>query len=114
MTATPPRRYLVKDVDFFAGFAHAIHTYLGGVALAHANGMHLLHMPFRSAHGMEYAFDDFLAGDERGLVEPQVAPRLTVSANGGLLVAAHPTSVGTISRVAHILRESYGGLVTTK
>ena len=28
-------RWLVKDLDHFAGFAHAIHTYLGGVALAH-------------------------------------------------------------------------------
>ena len=76
-------RYLVKDVDFFAGFAHAIHTYLGGVALAHANHMRLLHVPFQSAHGLGYAFDDFLAGDERGLVAPLAAPALTSDAHGG-------------------------------
>ena len=63
--APTARRYLVKDIDFFAGFAHAIHTYLGGVALAHAHGMQLLHMPFTSAHGLGFAFEDFLAGDER-------------------------------------------------
>ena len=63
-------RYLVKDVDHFAGFAHAIHTYLGGVALAHSNRMQLLHVPFTSAHGLGFAFEDFLAGDERGLVMP--------------------------------------------
>ena len=69
-------RYLVKDIDYFAGFAHAIHTYLGGVALARHHGMGLLHQPFLSSHGLGFAFEDFLSGDPRGLVAPQVAPTL--------------------------------------
>ena len=93
-------RYLVKDVDFFAGFAHAIHTYLGGVALAHANHMRLLHVPFQSAHGLGYAFDDFLAGDERGLVAPLSAPVLTSDAHGRLYASGRWTNVSTISRAA--------------
>ena len=91
-------RYLVKDVDFFAGFAHAIHTYLGGVALASYHGMSLLHLPFQSAHGLGYAFDDFLAGDARILVAPQVAPVLTSDASGKLYVDGRQTTVTTISR----------------
>jgi hypothetical protein len=93
-------RYVIKDVDHFAGFAHAIHTYLGGVALAHAHGMRLLHLPFTSAHGLGYAFDDFLAGDERGLVEPQAAPSLTSDDNGRLFVDGRRTDVSTVSRTA--------------
>ena len=54
----PPSRYLIKDVDNFAGFAHAIHTYLGGVSLADYHNMSLLHVPFQSAHGMGFHFDD--------------------------------------------------------
>ena len=48
-----PRGYLMKDVDSFAGFAHAIHTYLAGVALADLHGRRLLYVPFRAAHGLE-------------------------------------------------------------
>jgi len=69
-------RFLLKDVDSFAGFAHAINTYLAGVALAHSHGMLLVHSPFRAAHGLEYAFDDLLAADPRSEVPPVRTPVL--------------------------------------
>ena len=72
-----PRTYLLKDVDSFAGFAHAVNTYIAGVALADLHGLRLLHMPLRVAHGMGHAWDDFFACDPRGLVYPLVAPRLS-------------------------------------
>ena len=93
-------RYLVKDIDHFAGFAHAIHTYLGGVALASAHNMSLLHLPFQSSHGMGFAFDDFLAGDARGLVAPQAAPIVTTDVAGRLLISGRPTTVATVSRTS--------------
>ena len=93
-------RYLVKDVDHFAGFAHAIHTYLGGVALAHSNRMQLLHVPFTSAHGLGFAFEDFLAGDERGLVMPQAAPTLTIDEKAWLYIDGRQTNTSTVSRAA--------------
>ena len=34
-------RFLLKDVDTFAGFAHAMHTYLSGVALADRHALSL-------------------------------------------------------------------------
>ena len=77
-TPSASRGYLLKDVDSFAGFAHAIHTYLAGVALADVHGRQLLYMPFRAAHGLEYAFDDFLTSDPRGMPPPLAAPRLTL------------------------------------
>ena len=93
-----PNRWLLKDVDYFAGFAHAVHTYLGGVALAGAHGLSLLHQPFMSAHGMGYHFDDFLMGDERGLVEPLAAPELGVSPQAQLLIGGRPITIGTVQR----------------
>lgn len=75
-------RWLLKDVDYFAGFAHAMHTYLSGVALASRHSMSLLHQPFQSAHGMNFAFDDFLSADPRGLVPPLTAPVLTLNDSG--------------------------------
>ena len=93
-------RYLVKDIDHFAGFAHAIHTYLGGVALASYHNMSLLHLPFQSSHGLGCAFDDFLAGDTRGLVEPQAAPVLTSDTKGRLLIDGRVHTVSTIPRTA--------------
>ena len=78
VTPSASRGYLLKDVDSFAGFAHAIHTYLAGVALADVHGRQLLYMPFRAAHGLEYAFDDFLTSDPRGMPPPLAAPRLTL------------------------------------
>lgn len=111
-------RYLVKDIDHFAGFAHAIHTYLGGVALADHYGMRLLHMPFQSAHGLGFAFDDFLAGDERDLVAPLVAPVLIADDDGRLLIDGRRTNVSTVQRtasqetVAHRLRAALADSVT--
>ena len=93
-----PNRWLLKDIDYFAGFAHAVHTYLGGVALAGAHGLSLLHQPFMSAHGMGYHFDDFLMGDERGLVEPLAAPELGVSPQAQLLIGGRPITIGTVQR----------------
>ena len=74
-------RYLRKDVDHFAGFAHAINTFLAGVSLASTHNLQLISMPFRAAHGLDYAFDDLLAYDPRGLVPPLVAPRLEMAGN---------------------------------
>ncbi len=96
--APPPNRWLLKDIDYFAGFAHAIHTYLGGVALAGAHGLSLLHQPFMSAHGMGYHFDDFLMGDERGLVAPLAAPTLGVGPQAQLLIGGRPITIGTVQR----------------
>lgn len=70
------------------------------MALAHAHGMALLHRPFQSAHGLNFAFEDFLALDERGLVMPLAAPVLTTNAVGELLVEGIPTKVATVARSA--------------
>lgn len=48
------RRYLLKDVDHFAGFAHAITTYVAGIALADLHGMSLIYQPLKTAHGSGY------------------------------------------------------------
>ena len=93
-------RYLVKDIDHFAGFAHAIHTYLGGVALADFHNMSLLHTPFQSSHGLGFAFEDFLAGDSRQLVAPQAAPVLTVDRHARLFINGVPATVSTTPRTA--------------
>ena len=53
-------KWLLKDVDSFAGFAHALYTFLGGVCLAYRHGMQLIHRPITMAHGLGFAFDDFL------------------------------------------------------
>lgn len=94
------RRYLLKDVDTFAGFAHAIHTYLGGVALAIFHNMSLLHRPFQSAHGMGFHFDDFLMGDDRVLAAPLSAPVLGIDQLARLVIDGQPLSIGTVSRTA--------------
>ena len=88
-----PRGYLMKDVDSFAGFAHAIHTYLAGVALADLHGRRLLYVPFRAAHGLEFAFDDFLTSDPRGMPPPLAAPRLLLGADAQPLIDGRPASV---------------------
>jgi hypothetical protein len=87
------RGYLVKDIDSFAGFAHAINTYLAGVALADVHGRQLLYMPFRAAHGLEYAFDDFLTSDPRGMAPPLAAPRLTLRDDAQPLINGLPASL---------------------
>ena len=96
----PTSRWLVKDVDFFAGFAHAIHTYLSGVALAHYHNMSLLHMPFQSAHGMGFHFDDFMMGDDRGLVAPLAAPELVIDRHARLLISGREHRVATVQRTS--------------
>jgi predicted secreted protein len=94
-------RWLLKDVDSFAGIAHALHTYLGGVALASRYSMELVHRPFESAHGMSFAFDDFLSSDPRGLVAPLVAPILTVNDVGDRFIQGFP-----ISQTVYLRRDS--------
>ena len=84
-SASAQHRFLVKEVDHFAGFAHAINTYLSGVALADRHGYRLIHMPFRAAHGLGFAFDDFLSLDPRGLVHPLTAPVLTLQPGAALI-----------------------------
>ena len=90
-------RYLMKDVDYFAGFAHALHTYLSGVALASRHGMQLLHVPFQAAHGLGYAFDDFLAADPRGLVAPLAAPLLEAGERG-TTINGEPVTLHALDR----------------
>lgn len=87
------RGFLIKDIDSFAGFAHAINTYLAGVALADVHGRQLLYMPFRAAHGLEYAFDDFLTSDPRGLAPPLAAPRLALRDDAPPLINGLPASL---------------------
>ena len=82
----PNGRYLLKDVDSFAGFAHAINTFVAGVALADLHRLRLIYQPLRVAHGMGHAWDDFFAGDPRGLVRPLIAPALTFSNVSGLQI----------------------------
>lgn len=96
----PANRWMLKDVDFFAGFAHAIHTYLGGIALAHAHGMGLLHRPFQSAHGMGFHFDDFLMNDERVLASPLAAPMLEADSDANLMIDGKRVTVSTLQRTS--------------
>ena len=63
-------------MDYFAGFGHAISTYLAGVAVAHRSGIQLVYKPFAAGHGLGYAFDDLLASDPRGIVPPLAMPLL--------------------------------------
>ena len=79
-------RYLLKSVDYFAGFAHAITTYIAGVALADLHDLKLLYHPFKVAHGSGHVWDDFFAADPRGLVPPLAAPLLTVSNESGMMI----------------------------
>ena len=78
-------RYLLKQTDSFAGFAHAILTYLSGVSLADLHGLTLIHQPLQVAHGLGFAWDDFFAADPRGLVPPLAAPLLSYD-NTSLLI----------------------------
>ena len=82
-TATPTR-WLLKNTDTFAGFAHAMNSYLSGVALAARHGVGLLHRPQQMAHGMAFTFVDFFDSDPRGLQPPVYAP--TLSGNGRAMV----------------------------
>jgi len=93
--------YLLKDVDAFAGFAHAINTYLAGIALADRHDRQLIYQPFRTAHGMDYAIDDFLWSDPRGLVPPLAAPRLVAGgpdASAPPLVDGMPATYGELRK----------------
>ena len=97
--APAARGYMIKDIDSFAGFAHAIHTYLSGVALADLHERSLLYTPFRAAHGLEYGFDDFLSSDPRGLVPPLVAPRLSLRpADAQPLIDDRPVWLSEVSK----------------
>ena len=92
-------RYLLKDVDSFAGFAHAINTYVAGVALADLHRLRLIYQPLRVAHGMGHAWDDFFASDPRGFVRPLIAPSLTFSNVSGLQID------GTTVKLVQILNK---------
>ena len=92
----PTRAYLLKDVDHFAGFAHAISTYIAGVALADLHDLNLLYYPFKVAHGSGHVWDDFFAADPRGLVPPLAAPVLTVSNESGMQIDGTPARLTQI------------------
>lgn len=91
-----PDRWLVKNTDTFAGFAHAIGTYLAGVTLAHMNRLGLIHRPQPMAHGLGYAFEDFFAMDPRGIVPPVYAPILCVN-NTSMLVNGQAVKLDVIA-----------------
>ena len=81
-----PTRWLLKNTDTFAGFAHAMNSYLAGVALAARHGLRLIHRPQQMAHGIQFAFVDFFDSDPRGIVPPVYAPTLSVGPNGSAML----------------------------
>ena len=91
MTVSVTPRYLLKNVDAFAGFGHCVGTYVAGVSIAHRHNLQLIHRPLQAAHGLGYVFDDLFM--LTGRVEPPVAaPTLEVS-SGALLVNGRRTSI---------------------
>lgn len=87
-----PTRWLLKNTDTFAGFAHAMGSYLAGVALASRHGVGLIHRPQSMAHGLGFAFVDFFDGEPRGLVPPVYAPTLQASTSA-MLVNGQPVQL---------------------
>ena len=90
MPPEAPTRWLMKNTDTFAGFAHAINSYLAGVALAARHGVGLIHRPQIMAHGLGFTFVDFLDSDPRGIMPPVYAPLLQTNASS-MLINRHPT-----------------------
>ena len=91
MSVSVTPRYLLKNVDAFAGFGHCVGTYVAGVSIAHRHNLQLIHRPLQAAHGLGYVFDDLFM--LTGRVEPPVAaPTLEVS-SGALLVNGRRTSI---------------------
>ena len=90
--AIKPTRWLMKNTDTFAGFAHAINSYLAGVALADRHGLALIHRPQIMAHGLGFAFVDFFDSDPRGIVPPVYTATLTSNASA-MLVDGHPVQL---------------------
>lgn len=84
-----PTRWLLKNTDTFAGFAHAINSYLAGVALASRHGVGLIHRPQAMAHGLGLTFSDFFENDPRGVVPPVYAPALHVN-NTAMSINGYP------------------------
>lgn len=90
--AEAPTRWLLKNTDTFAGFAHCINSYLAGVSLAAKHNLGLIHRPQTMAHGLGFAFVDFLDSDPRGLVPPVYAPTLASNATT-MLLEKHPVQL---------------------
>lgn len=99
----PPTRWLMKNTDTNSGFAHAMNTYLAGVALAADSGAGLIHRPQVMAHGLGFTFVDFFDTDPRGLVPPVYAPYLHTNGSAmyidGAATQLHvsTTSAGVLS-----------------
>eukprot|EP00966_Prymnesium_polylepis_P005199 119759-Prymnesium_polylepis.1 len=91
-----PNRWLLKNTDTFAGFAHAMNTYLAGVTLAHTRGVGLIHRPQPMAHSLGYTFEDFFSMDPRGVVPPVYAPTLDAD-NATMLVDGRPMRLDVIA-----------------
>ena len=96
----------MKNTDTFAGFAHAMNSYLAGVALASRHGVGLIHRPQFMAHGLGFAFVDFFDSDPRGIVPPVYTAHLSSNASA-MLIDGHPVqlyvqlaSAGNASAVA--------------
>ena len=86
-------RYLLKNVDAFAGFGHCVGTYIAGVSIAHRHNLQLIHRPLQAAHGLGYVFDDLFMLTGR-IAPPVAAPTLEVASGGAaLLVNGRRTSI---------------------
>ena len=82
----------MKNTDTFAGFAHAMNSYLAGVALADLHGIALMHRPQQMAHGLGFAFIDFFDSDPRGIVPPVYTATLGSNASA-MLINGHPVQL---------------------
>jgi hypothetical protein len=93
MSVADAPRYLLKNVDAFAGFGHCVGTYVAGVSIAHRHNLQLIHRPLQAAHGLGYVFDDLFMLTGR-IAPPVAAPTLEVASGGAaLLVNGRRTSI---------------------
>ncbi|KAL3918081.1 MAG: hypothetical protein SGPRY_006149, partial [Prymnesium sp.] len=91
-----PTCWLLKNTDTFAGFAHAVGTYLAGISIAHSKQCGLLYRPQPMAHSLGYTFDDFFSLDPRGHVPPLFSPTLAESEDA-MLVDGRPVKLDVIA-----------------
>ena len=90
-TTSSAPRYLLKNVDSFAGFGHCVGTFIAGITIAHRHGLQLIHRPLAAAHGLGYSFGDYFMSD--GLVVPPVVTPTFATSDGALWVDGRRTSI---------------------